>query len=201
MNYYDEEDDEDVEVVIGKGNWIYIGCDVDKFNWSKVGMTTEGLHTRHRSSQNPDYCIYTAFEIIRGDVHDIEKKLLSHLEFQCNLQRLPHISTSNDSECFRLNPEEMTWLVEQFIENKFGSCVTYENSLHGEMSRYRCDDRIYRHFQNFNSLKSQPLTLQPLSLGRKSYFTGNQETYEVDLGDGYYIDVASGMTRHRDDDL
>lgn len=198
MSHYDEEDD--LEVVVGK-NWIYIGCDIDKFNWSKVGKTAEGLHTRHRSSQNPDYCIYTAFEIIRGNVHDIEKKLLNYLENECGLQRLPHISTSNDSECFRLNPDRMTWLVEQFIERNFGSCVTYENSLHGEMSRYRCDDRIYRHFQNLNEPKSQPLTLQPLSLGKRSYFTGNQETYEIDLGDGYYIDTTSGMTMHRNNDL
>jgi hypothetical protein len=197
LNYYD---DEDVEVVVGKGSWIYIGCDVDKYNWSKIGMTTEGLHTRHRSPQNPDYCIYAAFEIIRGDVQYIEKNLLHHLEYQCELQRLPHISTSNDSECFRLNPEEMTWLVEQFIADKFGSCVTYENSLHGEMSRYRCDDIIYRHFQSLSDPKSLPLSLQPQSLGKKSYFTGNQEIYELDLGEGYYIDVASGMTRYRDDD-
>ncbi|WP_220802776.1 MULTISPECIES: hypothetical protein [unclassified Pseudomonas] len=198
MRYYDEDDD--LEIVSGK-SWIYIGCDVNKLNWSKVGKTTEGLHTRHRSSQNPDYCIYTAFEIIRGDVHDIEKKLLKHLESECSLQRLPHMSTSNDSECFRLNPDNMTWLVEQFINKNFWSCVTYENSLHGEMSRYRCDDIIYQHFQTLNDPKSQPLTLQPLSLGKGSYFTGNQEVYEIDLGDGYYIDAASGMTMHRDDEL
>lgn len=198
MGHYYEEDD--LEINAGKGSWIYIGCDIDKFHWSKVGKTAEGLHTRHRSSQNPDYCIYTAFEIIRGDVHDIEKKLLNHLEGECGLQRLPHISTSNDSECFRLDPARMTWLVEKFIERQFGSCVTYENSLHGEMSRYRCDDRIYRHFQDFNDPKSRPLKLKPLSLGKGSYFTGNQEIYEVDLGDGHYIDVASCVIRHREDD-
>lgn len=198
MSHDYEEDD--LEVVVGKGSWIYIGCDVDKLNWSKVGMTSEGLHIRHRSSQSPSYCIYTAFEIIRGDVHGIEKELLTHLEDECGLQRLPHISTGNDSECFRLDPGRMTWLVEQFIERKFGSSVTYENSLHGEMSRYRCDDRIYRHFQSINDPQSRSLTLQPLSLGKRSYFTGNQETYEVDLGDGYYIDVESCMTKHRDDD-
>lgn len=197
MSYYDEDDDLDASF---SKCWIYIGCDVDKFNWSKVGKTAEGLHTRHRSPQNPDYCIYTAFEIIRGDVHEIEKKLIQHLEHDCNLQRLPHFSTSNESECFRLNPERMTWLVEQFIEKKFSSCVTYENSLHGEMSRYRCDERIYRYFQSDNETKSRILTLQPMSLGRESYFTGNQEIYEVDLGDGY-IDVTSGMTIQRDDNI
>ncbi|MDN4500020.1 hypothetical protein [Pseudomonas mosselii] len=197
MSYYEE--DEDLEIVPGK-DWIYIGCDVNKLNWSKVGKTTEGLHTRHRSSQNPDYCIYTAFEITRGDVHDIERKLLKHLDGESGFQRLRHMSTSNSSECFNLNPESMTWLVEQFIDKNFSLCVTYESSLHGEMSRYRCDDAVYQRFQTLHHPESQSSAPQPLSLGKGSYFTGNQETYEVDLGEGYYIDTQSGLTMYRDDE-
>lgn len=190
--YYDDDPDE-----TSGNDWIYIGCDTEKLEWSKVGKTTNGLHTRHRSSQNPSYCIYAAFNIIRGNVHDIEGRLLHHLEFEHGLERITHQSTGNASECFRLNPEHMTWLVEQFIEMKFGSSVTYENSLHGEMSRYRCDDDIFRYFQNS---QQKPKTFQPRSLGKRSYFPGNQETYEIDLGDDLYIDVSSGLTKHRADD-
>ena len=181
-------------------NWIYIGGDINKLNWSKVGKTTNGLDTRHRSPQNPDYFIYTAFQIIRGSVHEIESKLLEHLEFECDLKRIAHFSTGNPSECFYLNPDVMTNYVERFIHDKFGSCVTYENSLHGDMSRYRCSDNISRHFQGGSAPKSHPFISQPCSLGRGSYFPGNQETYEVDLGEGYYIDVPSGMTMYREDD-
>lgn len=199
MSPYDDDND-DLDEMFDNGNWIYIGCDVEKFEWSKVGKTTNELHTRHRSSQNPSYCIYTAFNIVRGNVHEIEEKLLHHLEYQCGLERIAHQSTGNASECFRLNPDQMTGLVEQFIEEKFGSSVTYENSLHGEMSRYRCDDDIFRYFQTSSNSRLQPLTLQPRSLGKGSYFSGNKEIYEIDLGDDHYIDASSGLIRHRADD-
>lgn len=179
-------------------DWIYIGGDIYNRTWSKVGKTTNGLNTRHRSPQNPGYFIYTAFNIIRGSVHEIESNLLRHLDIEPNLERLIHFSTGNLSECFRLNPAQMTYLVENFIANNYGSCVTYENSLHGGMSRYECRDDICRYY---NSSNLQPFRPIPKSNTLKSsnYFTGNQEEYEIDLGDGHYIDVSSGMIKHIDD--
>lgn len=187
-------------------NWIYIGADIYNTNFSKVGKTTLGPHTRHTSSQSPGYFIYTAFNIVNSelfckcDVHSIEKELLSYLTFDCKLVRLPHISTGTQSECFALNPDEMTGLVESFIEESFGSCVTYENSLHGWMSRYQCDKQIVRFYQQSEpSLSSFKI---PSSLDRKasSYFTGNQEEYTIPLGGGYYLDLSTGIQRHIDDD-
>ena len=136
-------------------DWIYIGGDIYNREWSKVGKTANGLNTRHRSSQNPGYFIYAAFNIIRGNVHEIEKKLLDYISAQPNLDRFVHFSTGNLSECFRLNPEQMTFLVEEFIERNYGSCVTYENSLHGYMSRYQCRDDIRRYYDD---AKSQSLS-------------------------------------------
>jgi hypothetical protein len=181
-------------------DWIYIGGDIYNRIWSKVGKTTNGLNTRHRSSQNPGYFIYTAFNIIRGNVHEIELSLLEYLDAEPDLERLIHFSTGNLSECFRLNPEQMTFLVEGFIENNYGSCVTYENSLHGGMSRYQCRDDIRRYYidakpQSFSSIP------QSNTLKSSNYFTGNQEVYEIDLGDGHYLDVSSGMIKHIDDEL
>lgn len=176
-------------------DWIYIGGDIYNREWSKVGKTANGLNTRHRSSQNPGYFIYAAFNIIRGNVHEIEKKLLDYISAQPNLDRFVHFSTGNLSECFRLNPEQMTFLVEEFIERNYGSCVTYENSLHGYMSRYQCRDDIRRYYDD---AKSQSLSYIPQSntLNSSNYFTGNQEEYEIDLGDGHYLDVSSGMIKH-----
>lgn len=194
MSFYD-----DIPTNQGDNNWIYIGGDISNLHWSKVGKTTNGLNTRHTSSQNPDYFIYAAFQIIRGSVHEIELKLLKHIESKHGLKRISHFSTGNPSECFYLNPDEMTYLVEQFIQNEFGSCVTYENCLHGEMSRYQCNDDIRRNFQDDGTPKPTPFMSKPSSLGRGSYFTGNQETYEIDLGDGHYLDVASGREMYRDE--
>jgi hypothetical protein len=179
-------------------DWIYIGGDIYNREWSKVGKTTNGPYTRHRSSQNPGYFIYTAFNIIRGDVHEIERNLLNHLSAQPNLKRFVHFSTGNLSECFRLSPEQMTYLVEDFIERNYGSCVPYENSLHGYISRYKCRDDIRRYY---DSTKPKSFFSTPPSnrLNSSNYFTGNQEKYEIDLGGGHYLDVASGMIKHIDD--
>ncbi|HHF2969798.1 TPA: hypothetical protein ACPJ12_000999 [Vibrio diabolicus] len=176
------------------GNWIYIGGDIYNRNWSKVGKTTIGLHTRHTSSQNPGYFIYTAFQIVNGNVHEIEARLLEHLEVIIDLQRLPHFSTGSLSECFHVKPDEMTYLVEQFITDNYSWCVTFENSIHGQMSRYECSYDVRRYIQDNRT--SMPVNC---SLNRKSYYTGNQEVYEVDLGGGHYLDIASGMIIYREE--
>lgn len=179
-------------------DWIYIGGDIYNRMWSKVGKTANELNTRHRSSQSPGYFIYTAFNIIRGSVHKIESELLNYLEAEHGLTRMAHFSTSNPSECFRLDPDQMTSLVEQFIFENYSSCVTYENSLHGDMSRYQCRGDIRRFYDNVQH-QSHSAIPQSDSLNSSSYFTGNQEVYEIDLGDGHYLDVASCMIKHIDD--
>lgn len=189
---------EELYIIPETNDWIYIGGDIYNRIWSKVGKTTNGLNTRHRSSQNPGYFIYTAFNIIRGDVHEIESNLLEYLDAKPDLERLIHFSTGNLSECFRLNPEQMTFLVEDFIENNYDSCVTYENSLHGDMSRYQCRDDI-RHYYGNTKLQSFSSVPRSNTLRSSNYFTGNKEVYEIDLDDGHYLDVSSGMIKHIDD--
>ncbi len=181
-------------------DWIYIGGDIYNRTWSKVGKTTSGLDSRHRSSQCPGYFIYTAFNIVRGNVHEIESSLLRYLSAEPDLKRLVHFSTGNLSECFSLNPAQMAYIVEDFIERNYGSCVTYETSLHGGMSRYECRDDIRRYYDDSkqHSFSSIP---QSNTLNSSNYFTGNQEEYEIDLGDGHYLDVPSGMIKHVDDEF
>lgn len=132
-------------------DWIYIGADNYRNEWAKIGKTTRGLNTRHTSSQNPDYFLYTAYEIVKGDVHEIETKLLNHLEFIFPNRRQPHFSTGSQSECFLVNPNEMTYVVEAFIEDQYSSCVRYEYLPFRPISRYQCDPYIYRMFEKSNT--------------------------------------------------
>ncbi|MBY8157086.1 hypothetical protein KW508_03545 [Vibrio fluvialis] len=204
-------------------DWIYIGADREKQNWSKVGMTTRGLETRHTSSQNPDYFIFSAFNIVNGDVHKIESELLNLLERKNPQTRQNHLSTGSKSECFYINPYEMTRQVEIFLETNHTSAVPYE-VLHDELSRYQCDDELYKLFvpkneysacQNLGGSSTasvislfgddlelwgdKPQSSPPNNLGlsRSKYFSGNQVEYETSLGDGYFIDHYTGLTGYR----
>lgn len=189
-------------------NWIYIGADVSNHQWSKIGKTTIGLHTRHTSSQNPGYFIYTAYNIINGDVHTIEESLLNYIESLDGVVRQNHISTGRKSECFFLNPFEMSFLVESFIERYYPSSVYYDILVNG-LSRYQCDDQLYRDFDPYPTSSlgildwfDEPPSPLPdnLNLSKNNYFSGNKVEHEVDLGDGYFLDLATGMQGYRDED-
>lgn len=189
-------------------NWIYVGADINNHQWSKIGKTTIGLHTRHTSSQNPGYFIYTAYNIIDGNVHTIEEHLLSFIESQQGVVRLSHISTGSKSECFILNPFIMSELVECFIENTYPSSVYYESLVNG-LSRYQCDESVYRSFDpDFNPILDlsdwcdEPPESLPnnFNLSKDNYFSGNKVEYEADLGDGFFVDFETGMQGYRDED-
>ncbi|WP_390241058.1 GIY-YIG nuclease family protein [Vibrio sp. R78045] len=159
-------------------DWIYIGGYEDNPNKAKIGKTTKGIEQRHTSSQADDYSIHTAFNIHRGDVHAIEKGLITELETVAERRR--HASTGNLTEVFNLTPTEMVSVVETYIEQYHSGSVTYENQLHGDMSRYE---------RNNNDKKS-----------RSSYVTGNNELYETDLGNGHFHDHELDMEGYRDED-
>lgn len=189
-------------------NWIYVGADIHDHGWSKVGKTTVGLHTRHTSSQRPGYFIFTGYKIISGDVHTIESNLLDYLENLYIFERQQHFSTGNKSECFRLNPFEMSELVESFIEKYYLSSVYFE-ILTNSISRYQCDDWVYRLFTPnlASTLDSPDWCIQPqipapnnLNLSRGNYFTGNKVEFETDLGGGRFVDHETGMEFDIDDD-
>ncbi|MEH6729281.1 MAG: hypothetical protein V7726_01670 [Pseudoalteromonas distincta] len=157
--------------------------------WCKIGKTTKGLQSRHTASQNPSYFIHTGFNILRGNVHQIEKELLDYLVSECGLERIHHVGTLTHSECFYFTPEEMVNLVENFIDRYYSSSVTYENSLHGGMSRYLSPIVL-------NNYLMRPA----FPINKRSYFTGNQEVYETDLGDGLFLDHSTGQQFYREDE-
>lgn len=180
-----------------QSDWIYIGANIRDYQWSKIGKTTNGLQTRHRSAQNPGYFIFTAYNIKRGMVHEIESELLDYIERIERIERQNHFSTGNKSECFLINPYDMTHIVESFIEKEYGSYVTYETHLDGEMSRYQCDDEIYLSFSNNLPETS---TKKSLRLSNDQYFTGNKVEYETDLGNGHFVCHITGRQGWRDEE-
>lgn len=179
--------------------WIYVGGDVEKPNWSKVGITKKGLEVRHRSSQNPDYAIYKAYNVLSDKVDEIEKGFLDYMENEEEINRIPHVSTGTKSECFRRPPELVANLLERYIEDKFGSDIAYENATHGGPSSYQCEDHIRRRLETV-SAENLGSETESCSLNRESYFTGNKEVHEIPLGGTLYQDVFSGQIRDRADE-
>lgn len=191
-------------------SWIYIGADIDKKTWSKIGKTTIGLETRHTSSQNTGYCIYTAYNIISGNVNKIELELLRYLEYQKFYERLTHISTGGKSECFAVNPYEMQCVVESFIKTYYPLSVNYDHAS-GEIRRVQCLDVIYGIFKpqvnpvfdlssdTWFGSSVVPLP-QSLEMSKDKYFIGNQVKTEEDLGEGEFFDFELGMYGYRDED-
>ena len=174
-------------------DWIYVGADINRPNWSKVGMTEKGLNTRHTSSQGPGYFIYTAYKIVNGNVSDIETDLIEkYLDSECGIEREVHFSTGRKTECFLLNPYEMSGIVEYFLERRYPSAVEFE-SLFDRLRRYQCPDEVYRRFQsNLSSSHSSTTPLpQHLGMTREKYFPSNQVKYVEDLGGGHRLNLKN----------
>lgn len=190
-------------------NWIYVGADIHDHNWSKVGKTTRGLHTRHTSSQRPGYFIFTAYNIIWGNVHEIESHLLDLISNEDNIIRQVHYSTGSESECFSMNPINISGLVEYFIERYYPGCVYFDN-LTDSLSRYQCVENVYKNFDrkftqpadlnDWFNLPDAPPIPDNLNLTKRKYFTGNQVKREEDLGHGYFLDYESGREGFRHED-
>lgn len=190
-------------------NWIYIGADIKQKTWSKIGKTTVGLETRHTSSQNPGYFIYTAYNIMNDDVDNIESNLLKHLEYSCDYNREIHLSTGRKSECFSVNPYEMERIVESFIMTYYPLSVELDSLSRG-IKRVQCEGVVYETFKpqaefldsnsNLWVHSSAPSLPQSLGMSKNKYFTGNQTKYEEDLSNGYFFDFELGMQGYRDEE-
>ena len=190
--------------------WIYIGADKGKFKWSKIGKTAKGLEGRHRSSQNPDYFIYVAFEIVGGNVNEIELKLLNYLERKYGYERLDHWSTGRKSECFSIDPYTMKDIVESFILDNYSSSVEYDY-VSEQISYFQCHPDVYEKFKwqspafpnmtaNAQSSISESSLPQNLEMSKDKYYSGNHAQHEIYIGEGYYVDLLSGAQVYRDDD-
>lgn len=188
-------------------NWIYIGANIERLEWSKVGKTTVGLYTRHTSPQTPEYFLYVAFEIKNGDVNLIESCLLRYLRSNFPEKIQFHFTTGNETECFSISPYSMAQIVERFIEENFPSSVIYDH-VFDIVKRYQCESTVYNHFKPKVGSKYEsecwdilmPEIPSNLGISKKDYFSGNQIRHEEDLGSGYYIDFESGLQMYREED-
>jgi hypothetical protein len=175
--------------------WLYIGGYKNTANQSKIGMTTKAPNFRHTSSQSPDYFIYAAFELLRGDVRTIERDLKILLRKLPNIENISHFSTGSESEVFKLDPDLMTYIVEEFIRNNYSSCVTYQNNTTGDMSRFLCPPELQMFIEQRRGHPNQTYNGQQ-SLDKPDYFTGNQEVHEIDLGNGHIQDLSTGQIKY-----
>ncbi|WP_296208731.1 hypothetical protein [Psychrobacter sp. UBA3480] len=204
--WYDEESGEWFHTI--SNNWIYIGADIYQRDYSKIGKTTVGPNIRHTSSQGPGFYIYTAYNIMNGDVSIIEKAILNYLDSMLPHPRASHVSTGSISECFWVNPYHVVGLVEHFIETNYPSSVTYESVQCGAMSRYQCPDNIYNRYNpRFNYIwptDRSSIDVPNLNMSASQYFTGNQVEYETCLedvdGGSIFLDHDTGMEMYRDSD-
>jgi len=130
------------EKEIGDTKWIYVGADITKKCWSKIGKTKNGLSTRSSASQNPDYLIYGAFQIRAADKVDIiEIELIE--EFTRHYERKLHVSSGKPSEVFICRPETMFDHAMAVIESEFGSHVYWEsNEFHEYPVHYICSPEV-----------------------------------------------------------
>jgi hypothetical protein len=113
--------------------WIYVGIDTLKAGRFKIGLTTNGLNTRHTSSQNPDYTLLVGFKIkvdtTDSEIKEIEKAVLT--EVAKAYPPIYHYYSGNKSEWFEGDPNEVRDFVNDFL---------YENYSYKMLCGY-CDIR------------------------------------------------------------
>jgi hypothetical protein len=101
--------------------WIYIGCNPEYPNRSKIGLTSKGLRTRASSTRDPGYGLFYAFKV----KHDIGEATLEQIENSiiCMLERryvrVIRRVTRRPSEIFEVTAEEMRDVVYEFLCENF----------------------------------------------------------------------------------
>lgn len=102
-------------------SWIYVGVDTRDPSEAKIGLTGGQLGTRASSSQNPYYTLYRAFKVKDGtsakDLENIETAIKVMLTQ--NYVAVPHYGSGKLSEVFKVSPQEMTEVVNDFLLEKF----------------------------------------------------------------------------------
>lgn len=131
-------------------NWFYVGIDLEKSGRAKVGMTTNGLDTRERSSRNTDYELLRGFKVKHDTDEDtlraIEKGAKEALDQQ--FERRVHSSTGKKSEWYNGDPNEIVKVAADYLSAKHGQ----------HMNEYFCSDRdmdVINGWQNDKVLNNQ----------------------------------------------
>ncbi len=92
---------------------IYVAWDTTKPNLAKVGMTTREAFVRVAEAENPDYVLFTSYEVDNQILEQTEQDIHSFLEQYFN--RRKHKSYGGISEWFEGTPKEVAEKCEDFL--------------------------------------------------------------------------------------
>ncbi|WP_210447449.1 GIY-YIG nuclease family protein [Vibrio crassostreae] len=92
---------------------IYVAWDTTKPDLAKVGMTTRDAFVRVAEAENPDYMLFTSFDVDNELLEQTEKDIHSFLER--HFSRRNHQSYGGVSEWFEGTPKQVAQKCEEFL--------------------------------------------------------------------------------------
>ncbi|OBT12034.1 hypothetical protein A9264_15950 [Vibrio sp. UCD-FRSSP16_10] len=93
---------------------IYVAWDTTKPDLAKVGMTTREAFVRVAEAENPDYMLFTSFDVDNELLEQTEKDIHSFLER--HFSRRNHKSYGGVSEWFEGTPKQVAQKCEEFLK-------------------------------------------------------------------------------------
>lgn len=114
-------------------SWIYVGLDTRDPNEAKIGLTNGQLGTRASSPQNPYYSLYRAFKVKDGTPRQKLQEIETAIKVMLtkNYAPVPHYTSETLSEVFKVSPQEMTEVINDFLLANFSFNILW----------HQCDQR------------------------------------------------------------
>lgn len=114
-------------------SWIYVGVDTRHPDEAKIGLTGGQLGTRASSPQNPYYTLFRAFKVKDGTSREKLKEIETAIKemLSANYEPVAHYGSGSFSEVYKVSPQEMTEVVNNYLLKRFGSYILW----------YYCDQR------------------------------------------------------------
>ncbi|WP_163937561.1 GIY-YIG nuclease family protein [Paraferrimonas sp. SM1919] len=94
---------------------IYVAWDTTKPDLAKVGMTTRDAFVRVAETENPDYVLFTDFDVDNEHIEQTERDIHSFLERY--FSRRHHKSYGGVSEWFEGTPKEVAEKCGEFLKH------------------------------------------------------------------------------------
>lgn len=106
--------------------YIYIAWDVTKANQAKIGMTTGAPNSRISQTENPDYVLFSAYEVENNKLKTTEEAI--HKNVSSKYIRKTHRSTNRLSEWFNCTPKQAQLLVIDYLINENNNNIKINES-------------------------------------------------------------------------
>lgn len=168
---------DNAQTMSSKIGWIYIGADIDKKDFAKVGMTKGTLNSRATSSQAPGYVIFKAFKVherSNDSIPGIENRVKKLVEKEFWVK--DHFGSGHVSECFEVNPHELSNMVEEILLEEFSSdFVTF---FHDDSGEYRLGG-----FVTSSEIEAHFNENHPFDVHLENYAPGDKELRQFEVTD------------------